>query len=537
VTGHAPPELRPVLDVLKGRKPEIMAILGATERDQPPIDLLASLGITPVVPATIEETETLLAELIEDSLKITPAGVRKYNGVWLGCDSETTALPGEEERPPAHLRLKDGLPAKNQPSLKKLRAPLDPHRSRIRLVQLYGGGQRCLVLDTDVVPLGVLAPVLTKHTLILHNASFELRFFAEAGIEVAHFEDTMQAAGLLLGVQRRSLEEGVRAYLGIDLPKGHQTSDWGASILSGGQIAYAALDGVAPFQLWRKLRVELHQKGRSAAYTLQRDVTAPTVRMIRRGITLDLRAHARKVVQWEADAAEARASFLTETGKAPPWTPAETRAFLTEVLPPEVIARWPLTTKTGELTTEGAELKRHVDVPAIRALLALNAMLKLHGTFGPELAKKVSARTGKLHPRYNVASTKAGRFSCNDPNIQQIPKHKAAGLRSCFVAETGKVFIISDYNMMELREAAEESNDEVMRADFAAGKDLHHLQAASMLHLPEDAEITKDQRDAAKPINFGTISARLFRPYHSHSVRATQAPVNMRIRLIVHPPP
>jgi DNA polymerase-1 len=145
-----------------------------------------------------------------------------------------------------------------------------------------------------------------------------------------------------------------------------------------------------------------------------------------------------------------------------------------------------------------------VDVPAIRSLLTINAMTKLLGTFGPELARKGSAVTGRLHPGFNVASTKAGRFSCNDPNIQQIPKHKAAGLRSCFVAEPSKVLVTADYNAMELRAAAEISNDEAMREDFANRVDLHRRQAAEMLGIPQE-EVTKEQRDAAKPICFGTI--------------------------------
>jgi DNA polymerase I-like protein with 3'-5' exonuclease and polymerase domains len=175
-----------------------------------------------------------------------------------------------------------------------------------------------------------------------------------------------------------------------------------------------------------------------------------------------------------------------------------------KVLPPAVIEAWPRTPKSGELSTEGPELRRHVDIPAVRSLLTINAMVKLHRTFGPELAKKVSAVTGRLRPGFNVASTKAGRFSCSDPNIQQIPKHKAAGFRGCFVAGPGKVLVIADYNAMELRAAAEVSNDAAMRADFANGVDLHRRQAAEMLGIPQE-EVTKEQRDAAKPTCFGTI--------------------------------
>src|SRR5262249_9773330 len=161
-----------------------------------------------------------------------------------------------------------------------------------------------------------------------HNAMFELRFLADAGFEVAAFEDTMQAAGLLLGVHRRSLEDAANTHLGIEVPKVLQRSDWAAPVLSEGQIAYAALDAVLAFQLWRKLRVELHHKRRTAAYALQRDVTKATVRMIQRGITFDLAAHRLQVAKWESEAATARQAFITDTGDTPPTTPAETRVFL-----------------------------------------------------------------------------------------------------------------------------------------------------------------------------------------------------------------
>ena len=200
----------------------------------------------------------------------------------------------------------------------------------------------------------------------------------------------------------------------------HAAQDWGAPVLSEGQIAYAALDAVLAFQLWRKLWVELHAKGRCAAYALQRDVTPATVGMIRRGITLDLDAHQRQVAKWEAEAAAARQAFITEAREAPPVTPMETRAFLMKVLPPQVIEAWPRTPKSGELSTESPELRRRVDIPAIRSLLIINAMTKLQSTFGRELAKKVSAVTGRL--RLQCGVDQSGAFQLQRPHPPADPE-------------------------------------------------------------------------------------------------------------------
>jgi DNA polymerase I-like protein with 3'-5' exonuclease and polymerase domains len=495
--------LRPVLAALKAQRAAVWDILGGSVLDTPSLELISKLGVEPVVPRTEDEAHQLIAEIEADSDAHTPDAVKRMRGGLIGLDIETAANPGEEERPAARLRLKDGLPAKHQPALKS-NAPLDPHRSSIRLVQFYSGGKRCLVLDTRLVPIRILAGVLSRRVMVIHNTGFELRFLAAAGLAVPRFEDTMQASGLLLGTHRRSLDEAADAYLGVSLPKGLQRSDWSAPCLSPGQIAYAALDAIVAFQLWLRLRLELHQKQRAPAYLLQRDVTPATLRMTARGITLDRVAHRRQMADWQTALEAARDAFTADTGRSPPATPNEVRAFLGTILPPDVIEAWPRTGKQQALSTKAADLKRYTTVPAIRSLLAINAMTKLGNSFGEELAAKVSARSGRLHPTYNIASTKTGRFSSSNPNVQQIPKHKAKGLRGCFIAAPGMKLVKADYSAMELRAAAAISEDTSMNADFAGGVDLHRRQAAEMLGIPQ-SDVTPQQRDTAKPICFGTI--------------------------------
>jgi DNA polymerase I-like protein with 3'-5' exonuclease and polymerase domains len=202
--------------------------------------------------------------------------------------------------------------------------------------------------------------------------------------------------------------------------------------------------------------------------------------------------------------ATARHAFTTGAGQPPPATPNETRVFLTRVLPPEIIESWPRTGAQQVFSVKASDLKRHTSLPEIRALLAINAATKLVSAFGEDLANKVSMKSGRLHANYNIAATKAGRFSASNPNIQQIPKNKAKKLRRCFIAAPGTRLVIADYNAMELRAAAAISNDAAMNRDFANGVDLHRRQAAETLGIPQD-EVSRQQRDAAKPIAFGTI--------------------------------
>jgi DNA polymerase I-like protein with 3'-5' exonuclease and polymerase domains len=494
---NLPPDLRAAL---KRRRAELWDYLGGAALDQPPLDLVASLGVEICTPRTAEEASAMLAEIEADSDANTPAELLRRPGL-LGLDLETAALPGMELRPSVKLR-RDGVPTKHQPALDN-DAGLDPHRSRIRLAQLYGGGRRCLVLDTDLVPLEVLAPTLSRRTAIVHNATFELRFLAAAGIQLQQFEDTVQAAGLLLGVHRRGLDDAAAAYLDVALPKGLQRSDWSAPYLSPGQLAYAAIDAVIAFLLWLKLRVELLSKGRGAAYILQRNVTPSVVRMTARGVLLDRVTHAAQIEVWSAALADARRTFVEEAKQQPPENPNEVRAYLERVLPDTLRAQWPRTAD-GQMSVRAAELRRVAHLPAIRSLLLIASVEKLFSSFGSDLAAKISIATGRLHPSYNIASAKTGRFSSNNPNVQQLPGHRAPAFRTCIVAPPGRLLVVGDFNMMELRAAAAISNDTAMNADFANGIDLHRRQAADMLGIDYNM-VDNEARARAKPVNFSVL--------------------------------
>jgi 3'-5' exonuclease len=212
-----------VADFLRENREAVFTALGGSEHDRPCLELLEQLGIELVYCTDDDSAEAAIAEVLTD------AGDKP-----VALDIETT--PRQQYASPAPLKLTvRGRLMKVQPR-RDDKAGLDPHRSEPRLVQLYGGGSRVAVLDMQVVSWGVLAP-LWNRPLVAHNAAFELGFLARRGIH-PRAQCSMQAAGLLLGVRRRSLAEACAAYLGVTVPKAHQTSDWAALTLSRGQLAY-----------------------------------------------------------------------------------------------------------------------------------------------------------------------------------------------------------------------------------------------------------------------------------------------------------
>jgi DNA polymerase I-like protein with 3'-5' exonuclease and polymerase domains len=497
---------------LRERADELWAYFGGAELDAPSLTLLAELGVRAVVPQSEAEARQLLAEIEADSERQAPTSL-------LGFDVETAARPGEEVREPVRISRNGAVvtqrPALDPPPIRRQHKPwssagLDPWRSSIRLAQVYGGGDVCLVLDTRLVPLTMLLPTFERRKLIIHNAAFELAFLHAAGIPLPRFECSMQATGLLLGTHRRALDDAALAILEIDLPKQLQTSDWGADILSPGQIAYAALDAIVALRLWRQLRGELRRKGRGDAYLLQRDTIPAVVRMQARGVVLDQVTHRAWMDDCTAALQAARDAVTKETGLPPPQTPAQQIAYLKQVLPREALADWPRTVKRHELSTADADLKRMAHLPAIGLLRDIKSKEKALGAFGAIFAARVAA-DGRLHASFNIGGAKTGRMRCTQPNLQQCPRDKT--FRRGFIAANGNVLIIADYSSMELRTVAEIAEDAVMRRDFADPTFDPHRQLAMAIYrrygnTPWEEltkERQKDLRQAAKPINFGTI--------------------------------
>src|SRR4051794_27660172 len=111
-------------------------------------------------------------------------------------------------------------------------------------------------------------------------------------------------------------------------------------------------------------------------------------------------------------------------------------------------------------------------------------------------------KTGRVHADFRQIGAPTGRFSCSNPNLQQIP-HETA-YRRCFRAPEGRKLVIADYSQIELRILADFSGDRNFVNAFISGQDFHRQTAAQVFNVkPED--VTPDQRSFAKRLNFGVV--------------------------------
>jgi len=124
-------------------------------------------------------------------------------------------------------------------------------------------------------------------------------------------------------------------------------------------------------------------------------------------------------------------------------------------------------------------------------------------SYGQNMIELINPITGRLHADFRQIGAPTGRFSCTNPNIQQVPH--AVEYRRCFSGHpAGRKLIIADYSQIELRILAEFSGDPVFMDAFNSGADLHRVTAGQVFNVAVD-QGSKEQRDFAKRLNFGVV--------------------------------
>lgn len=121
--------------------------------------------------------------------------------------------------------------------------------------------------------------------------------------------------------------------------------------------------------------------------------------------------------------------------------------------------------------------------------------------------KEAKVVDGKIYADFVQYGTVTGRFSCRKPSLQNIPRSSTElGMlvRSVFVAEPGRKLICADYSQIELVVLAHYIEEGALYEGFLSGIDPH-TQTAAIVFGKEPQDVTKDERQAAKTLNFAIV--------------------------------
>jgi DNA polymerase-1 len=392
---------------------------------------------------------------------------------------------------------------------------LDPLRDKIRLIQIAAENYPVIIIDLFEVQREMLAPLAEllrgASIKVLQNAKFDLKFLQQAGLPIAgKLFDTMLAAQLLdAGVRSHgyNLAELVKVYLGEDLSKEQQRSDWSNPNLSSEQLEYAARDAAILLRLREVMKPKLKNARLVETAKLEFDCLGAIAQMELNGMLLDLS-------RWDAlrQELEQRRDQLADALRHQ-FQPALLNTQL-DILGNQTSLNLDSQQQVLEaLQQMGVPVKNTSKLsliplaeghPSVKALLDYRKAAKAVQAFASSLPKHVHPITGRIHPDYQQMGATTGRMSCRNPNLQQISRDKI--FRSCFIPTPGYYLVVADYSQIELRVAAELSGDRRMIEAYQNDEDLHRLTAALIADKSLD-QVKKSERQAAKAVNFGLIYA------------------------------
>ena len=163
-------------------------------------------------------------------------------------------------------------------------------------------------------------------------------------------------------------------------------------------------------------------------------------------------------------------------------------------------------TKKGYSTDVDILEKLKPEHPVIEKILEYRTLMKLNSTYIDGLIGYINEYTKKIHSYFHQTVTATGRISSTEPNLQNIPTRAEQGkqIKKACKAQKGNIFIDADYSQIELRILAHISKDKNMREAFLNEEDIHKQVASKVFDVPLE-EVTKEQRTAAKAVNFGIV--------------------------------
>lgn len=128
-------------------------------------------------------------------------------------------------------------------------------------------------------------------------------------------------------------------------------------------------------------------------------------------------------------------------------------------------------TDPGTPRGTGIKILTDFNLPLTNALLEVRKYQKLMNTYLTTLPNEVEADK-RIHGEFNQIGTDTGRFSSENPNLQNIPSHDHY-IRKMFKATDGYVMIGADYSQQEPHVLAFLSNDPGLLGAYRNGKDVY----------------------------------------------------------------
>ena len=306
-------------------------------------------------------------------------------------------------------------------------------------------------------------------------------------------DDIMIMAYVLEMGQRKGLKELAKRHCGAE--------DWDVSTktklgMSEDMLQYNRLDLYWTWQVYQALLPKFNER----TWKLYRGLALESFKSYRnierRGMYIDTEAVKDLIPKYKAKALEIYERDLKPIADINWNSNAQVAKVFIDQLGMPVLKRTP----KGAVSIGAEQLEDYAAMgyKVATSLLEYKRRMKDVGTFlEPWLEQAVDSR---LHPSFNVDTVRTGRTSCQEPNLQQVPRDKA--LRTLFKAPPGKALFECDYSQLELRIACHYAEERTMQRIYANDGDIHTMTAQI---ITGKQEVSKEERGKAKAVNFGFL--------------------------------
>jgi twinkle protein len=452
---------------------------------------------------------------------------------------------------------------------------LDSWTAKLRLIQICSAS--CDDMDDPVYVFDafkintdpVSRYIESRKTLIAHNANFDLQFLYSVG---CNFKNNIFCTYVAERVLRSGFKEkriapktkkpyfadvscGLQAVaerrLEIHLDKEQRLTDWSADTLTEDQLVYAAKDVKILPLIAKQQFEELKEENLLGIYSIESKCIAPVASMCRRGFNIDVEKLKTLKINLEEKLENKTKEFVTGLDKRLPDDSKLPRRETGEIAigkkadkefnpgsGAQLIKAFqacgielPIDGNTEKPTLNQVALSEFDSVDPTLNLYRERAKIETSLEHVNKILDNINPISQRLHSGYNQCGANSGRFTSSGApktaktkkktsygiNIQQVPRLK--DFRQTFIASPGFKLVICDWAQIELRLGAELINIPQMKKAFVEDIDLHTL-TASLIYKKDIKEVTKDERQDGKTLNFALLYGMGYRKYKTYAAQS-----------------
>lgn len=372
-----------------------------------------------------------------------------------------------------------------------------PQSAKLRLISIAGDyGQALLAPELFLK----LVPLLENPNceVIGHNLLFDLGIFRAATkrkLKFSNLWDTMIAWQLLnngLSHGDSSLRSVTRAIIRRDFDESLRASDWRGE-LSTGQRNYASEASMTLAPIYARQKSLVEERGLAKVAALEFSALPALVEIAYNGIGFNPKKGS-DLLESLIKENDRQIGDLQIYARSKGWRDFNPR---NPIQVKRLLHTLGYSAENTSATTLQKIAQEHPGETFVRILLEYResrqqiVLLKSWMHY---------ARGERIYPKLEQLGGRSGRVTCSLPNIHQVPRDPQ--LKGLFVASPGMSLVEADFSAIEMRILAALSGDKVLLRIFKKNLDPHRQTAQAIF---QKTEISDDERQIAKTLNYGTI--------------------------------